>query len=81
MPAVDPAFAAVAACTIESPWVAAKALASRLPSLGLVYRLQSLEKTCGESLICANLVVNHAKVAYGHQPGFGCCLGGVYGNL
>lgn len=81
MPAVDPAFAAVAACTIESPWVVAKALASRLPSLGLACRLQSPEKTCGESLICANLVVNHAKLAYGHQLGFGCCLGDVYENL
>lgn len=59
MPATEPAFAAVAACTIESPWGAANALASRLPSLGLVRQLQSLEKTFGESLICANLVVNH----------------------
>lgn len=80
MSAFEPAFAAVAACTIASPWVA-KALASRLPSLGLVRQLQSLEKTFGGSLICVNLVVNHAKVASGHQLGFGCCLGDVYENL
>jgi hypothetical protein len=79
--AVDPASAAVAACTIESPWDVAKAFASRLPSPGLVCQLQSLEKTSAESLICASLVVNHAKVAYGHQLGFGYCLGDVCENL
>lgn len=80
MHALEPAFVAVAACTIESPWVA-KALASKLSSLDLVRQLQSLEKTFRGSLICANLVVNHAWVACGHPLGFGCCLGDVYENL